>query len=56
MVGKLCATPARGGTASGLIEYLVGYAISEKGATRGAFARAVRAAPIGRGECQRHKR
>jgi len=34
MVGKLCAAPARGGSASGLIEYLVGYAISEKGATR----------------------
>ncbi len=34
MVGKLCAAPAAGGGASGLIEYLVGYAISEKGATR----------------------
>lgn len=34
MVGKLCAAPAKGGAASGLIEYLVGYAISEKGATR----------------------
>ena len=41
MVGKLCATPARGSTASGLIEYLVGYAISEKGATRGEIADAL---------------
>jgi hypothetical protein len=34
VIGKLCAAPAGGGGASGLIEYLVGYAISEKGATR----------------------
>ena len=33
MIGKLCAAPAGGG-ACGLIEYLVGYAIAEKGATR----------------------
>lgn len=41
MIGKLCATPARGSTASGLIEYLVGYAISEKGATRTEIADAL---------------
>lgn len=41
MIGKLCATPARGSAASGLIEYLVGYAISEKGATRGEIADAL---------------
>ena len=41
MVGKLCAMPSRGSTASGLIEYLVGYAISEKGATRGEIADAL---------------
>jgi hypothetical protein len=34
LIGKLCATPRGGGAASGLIEYLVGYAISDKGATR----------------------
>jgi len=34
VVGKLCAPPAKGGSASGLIEYLVGYAVAEKGATR----------------------
>jgi hypothetical protein len=41
MVGKLCAAPAKGGTASGLIEYLIGYAISEKGATRQEIAAAL---------------
>jgi hypothetical protein len=41
MVGKICAAPAKGGTASGLIEYLVGYAISEKGATRQEIAAAL---------------
>ncbi len=41
MVGKLCAAPAKGGAASGLIEYLVGYAISEKGATRQEIADAL---------------
>ena len=41
MVGKLCAVPAKGGTASSLIEYLVGYAISEKGATRREIADAL---------------
>lgn len=41
MVGKLCAVPANGGSASGLIEYLVGYAISEKGATREQIADAL---------------
>lgn len=41
MIGKLCATPSRGSTASGLIEYLVGYAISEKGATRTEIADAL---------------
>lgn len=41
MVGKLCAMPAKGGAASGLIEYLVGYAISEKGATRQEIANAL---------------
>ncbi len=41
MVGKLCAAPAKGGAASGLIEYLVGYAISEKGATRREIADAL---------------
>lgn len=41
MIGKICATPARGSAASGLIEYLVGYAISEKGATRGEIADAL---------------
>lgn len=34
MIGKVCAPPARGSTASGLIEYLVGYSVAEKGATR----------------------
>ncbi len=34
VIGKLCAAPAGGGGATGLIEYLVGYAIAEKGATR----------------------
>jgi hypothetical protein len=34
VLGKLCAAPAKGGSASGLIEYLVGYAVAEKGATR----------------------
>jgi hypothetical protein len=34
VLGKLCAPPAKGGSASGLIEYLVGYAVAEKGATR----------------------
>ena len=34
MIGKLCAAPAGGGGATGLIEYLVGYAIAEKGASR----------------------
>ncbi len=43
MIGKLCAMPARGSTASGLIEYLVGYAISEKGATRSDIADALNA-------------
>jgi hypothetical protein len=41
MIGKLCAAPAKGGAASGLIEYLVGYAISEKGATRQEIADAL---------------
>lgn len=41
MIGKLCAAPAKGGSASGLIEYLVGYAISEKGATREQIADAL---------------
>jgi len=41
MVGKLCVAPAKGGAASGLIEYLVGYAISEKGATRQEIANAL---------------
>ncbi len=41
MVGKLCAAPAKGGAASGLIEYLVGYAISQKGATRHEIADAL---------------
>lgn len=41
MVGKLCVAPAKGGAASGLIEYLVGYAISEKGATRQEIAHAL---------------
>ena len=41
MVGKLCAAPAKGGSASGLIEYLVGYAISQKGATRHEIADAL---------------
>lgn len=41
MIGKLCATPARGSTASSLIEYLVGYAIGEKGATRSEIADAL---------------
>lgn len=41
MVGKLCAAPGKGGAASGLIEYLVGYAISEKGATRQEIADAL---------------
>jgi ATP-dependent exoDNAse (exonuclease V) alpha subunit len=41
MVGKLCAAPAKSGAASGLIEYLVGYAISEKGATRQEIAEAL---------------
>lgn len=34
MVGKLCAGPKGGGSAAGLGEYLVGYAIAGKGATR----------------------
>jgi ATP-dependent exoDNAse (exonuclease V) alpha subunit len=34
VLGKLCAPSAKGGSASGLIEYLVGYAVAEKGATR----------------------
>lgn len=34
MVGKLCAAPRGGGSSGGLVEYLVGYAISAKGATR----------------------
>lgn len=33
MIGKLCSAPAGGG-ATGLFEYLVGYAIAEKGASR----------------------
>jgi len=33
VLGKLCAA-AKGGSASGLIEYLVGYAVAAKGATR----------------------
>lgn len=41
MLGKLCATPNRGSAASGLIEYLVGYAISEKGAIRSEIAAAL---------------
>ena len=41
MVGKLCAAPARGGSAPGLIEYLVGYSISEKAATRTQIADAL---------------
>lgn len=41
MIGKLCAAPNKGNTASGLIEYLVGYAISEKGATRQEIAEAL---------------
>ncbi len=46
MVGKLCAAPARGGSASGLIEYLLGYAISEKGATREEISEALDAVYI----------
>ena len=34
MIGKVCAPPAKGSTASGLIEYLVGYSVAAKGATR----------------------
>ncbi len=41
MVGKLCVAPANGGAASSLIEYLVGYALSEKGATREEIAHAL---------------
>lgn len=41
MVGKLCAASAKGGAASSLIEYLVGYAISEKGTTRQEIADAL---------------
>lgn len=41
MIGKLCAAPQKGSTASGLIEYLVGYALSEKGATRQEIAAAL---------------
>ncbi len=37
MIGKLCSAPAGGGGATGLIEYLVGYAIAEKGANREAI-------------------
>lgn len=41
MIGKLCAAPRAGGGAAGLIEYLVGYAIAEKGATREEIADAL---------------
>lgn len=41
MFGKLCAAPPRGGSAFGLIEYLIGYAISERGATREQIADAL---------------
>ena len=41
MIGKLCAAPRAGGAAAGLIEYLVGYAISEKGAAREEIADAL---------------
>lgn len=43
MIGKLCAAPRAGGAAAGLIEYLVGYAITEKGATREKIADALEA-------------
>ncbi len=49
MIGKVCAPPGKGSTASGLIEYLVGYAISEKGATRQEIADALDAVYI---ECE----
>lgn len=49
MIGKVCAPPSKGSTASGLIEYLVGYAISEKGATRQEIADALDAVYI---ECE----
>jgi len=34
MIGKLCAAPKGGGSAGGLVEYLVGYAVAEKGASK----------------------
>jgi len=41
VIGKLCAAPRACGAAAGLIEYLVGYAISEKAATREEIAGAL---------------
>lgn len=41
MIGKLCSAPQGGAGATGLIEYLVGYAIAEKGATREAIVGAL---------------
>jgi len=34
VIGKLCAAPKGGGSAGGLVEYLVGYAVAEKGASK----------------------
>jgi len=34
MVGKLCAGPKHGGSAGGLSEYLVGYAVAGTGASK----------------------
>ncbi|HET9394205.1 MAG TPA: AAA family ATPase [Candidatus Rubrimentiphilum sp.] len=34
MIAKLCAPPKGGSTASGLVEYLTGYSVAEKGASR----------------------
>lgn len=34
MIGKMCRAPSGGGSAYGLVEYLVGYAVAEKGANK----------------------
>ncbi len=41
MVGKLCAEPRDGGSASGLCDYIIGYALAEKGASREDMANAL---------------
>lgn len=41
MIGKLCAGPKSGGSASKLVEYLVGYSVAAKGASRDEISEAL---------------